>query len=55
MRVHETVDDVQTAARRVGQAAEAQATLNIALTGLCLAALMIAIAAVRSQRTGGAA
>lgn len=53
MRVHETVDDVQAAARKVGQAAESQATLNIALTGVAVAALLIAVIVVRSQRTEG--
>ena len=55
MRVHDAADDVQTAARKVGAAAESQATLNIALTGVAVAALLIAVIVVRSQRTGGVA
>lgn len=51
MRVQETADDVQAAARRIGEAAETQATLNIALTGVAVAALLIAVIVVRSQRT----
>lgn len=52
MRVHETAEDVQAAARRIGEAAETQATLNIALTGVAVCALLIAVIVVRSQRTG---
>ena len=52
MRVHELESDVRASVRKVGQAAESQATLNIALTGVCVAALLIAVLLVRSQRTG---
>ncbi len=53
MRVHEAADDVQAAARRIGEAAETQATLNIALTGVAVAALLMVAILVRSQRTEG--
>lgn len=55
MRVQETADDVQAAARRIGEAAESQATLNIALTAVAVSALLVAILLVRSERTGGVA
>lgn len=39
--VTEGVDDVREAARRIGDAAQSQATLNIALTGVAVAALLV--------------
>jgi hypothetical protein len=51
MHVHETAEDVRATVRKVGQAAESQITLNIALTGVCVAALLVACLLVRSQRT----
>lgn len=50
--IHEVAGDVRTATSKVGQAAETQAELNIALTAVCCAALLIACLLVRSQRTG---
>jgi len=52
MHAHETAEDVRATVRKVGQAAESQVTLNIALTGVCVAALLVACLLVRSQRTG---
>lgn len=56
MHVQETVGDVRADVRKMGQsigrAAHSQAQLNIALTGVCVAALLIAVILVRSQRTG---
>lgn len=52
MRVHGISDDVRASVRKVGNAAESQATLNIALTGVCVAALLVACLLVRSARTG---
>jgi CHASE3 domain sensor protein len=52
MQVHEIQGDARSAMRNVGKAAESQATLNIALTGVCVAALLVAVFLVRSQRTG---
>lgn len=51
MRVHEVSDDVRATVHKVGNAAESQARLNIALTGVCIAALLVAVFLVRSQRT----
>lgn len=57
MHAHETLtdtaDEVRATAYKIGQAAESQAELNIALTGVCIAALLVACLLVRSQRTGG--
>jgi hypothetical protein len=53
MHMHEGVDDAREAIRRIGDAAESQARLNIALTGVCCLALIAAILLVRSERTGG--
>jgi hypothetical protein len=47
------VDDARAAAQAIGHAAESQATLNIALTGVCVCALLIAILAVRSGAGAG--
>jgi hypothetical protein len=52
MRVHGISDDVRASVRNVSNAAESQARLNIALTGVCVAALLVAVLLVRSQRTG---
>lgn len=52
MRVHELESDVRASVRKLGQAAESQARLNIALVGVCVAALLVASLLVRSQRTG---
>lgn len=52
MRVHEMSDDVRASVRQVSRAAESQARLNVALTGVAVAALLIAVIVVRSQRTG---
>lgn len=52
MHVHETAEDVRASVRKVGDAAHSQASLNIALTGVCVAALLIAVIVVRSTRTG---
>lgn len=46
----ETVEDARTAARKIGAAAESQATLNIALTAVCVAALLVAVLMVRETR-----
>lgn len=58
MQMHEQVSatmyEIRSAARKTGQAAETQAELNIALTGVCVAALLVACLLVRSQRTEGA-
>lgn len=40
--VKSTVEDVRETSRRIGDAAETQATLNIALTAVCVAALIVA-------------
>lgn len=40
--VKETVGDVRSTAQRIGSAAESQATLNIALTAVCVTALLVA-------------
>jgi hypothetical protein len=52
MRVHETADDVRDTVRKVGDAAQAQATLSIALTGACVVALLVAVYALATVRTG---
>lgn len=55
MHVQEAADDVQAAARKIGQAAEAQATLNIALTAVAVAALVVAVLLVHGAgREAGA-
>lgn len=57
MHVHENINDavgeVRATAYKIGQAAESQAELNIALTGLCVCALLVACFLVRSERTEG--
>lgn len=45
--VRDTVTEVRSAATRAGRAAESQATLNVALTAVCVAALLVALLAVR--------
>jgi hypothetical protein len=52
MHMHEGVDDAREAIRRIGSAAESQARLNIALTGVCCLALVVAILLSRSGRGG---
>lgn len=57
-QVKETMEDVRATSRSVGQAAESQVTLNIALTAVCVTALLIAALMVRhtvnSTPNGGA-
>lgn len=48
MQAHETVEDVRESARKIGDAAESQVTLNIALTAVCVAALLVAALLVHS-------
>lgn len=43
MSVQRTVSDVRETSRRIGEAAESQVTLNIALTAVSVTALMIAL------------
>ena len=43
MRVQETIEDARDASQRIGNAAESQATLNIALTAVCVTALLVAL------------
>ncbi|WP_298561357.1 hypothetical protein [Streptomyces luteogriseus] len=50
----EAVADLRTVSQRVGQAAESQATLNIALTAVCCAALLVAALIVRGAAQTGA-
>lgn len=50
--MQETVEDVRTTSRRIGDAAESQATLNIALTGVCVCALLIALLMAREVGAG---
>lgn len=52
MHVHESVAEVRASARKVGDAAESQATLNIALTAVCVTALIVAALLVHGARTG---
>lgn len=52
LHVQETVEDVRTTSRRIGDAAESQATLNVALTGVCVCALLIALLLVRERGAG---
>lgn len=44
--VHETVQDVRETSRRIGEAAETQATLNIALTSVAVTGLLVAVVAL---------
>lgn len=48
----DTADEVRATAYKIGEAAETQAELNIALTMVCVAALLVACLLVRSERTG---
>lgn len=50
--VQRSVDEVRTSARKVGDAAESQATLNIALTAVCVAALLVAALLVHEVYRG---
>lgn len=47
-----TVAEVRETSRRIGDAAETQATLNIALTAVCVAALLVAALLVNSTTRG---
>ncbi|NUR38824.1 MAG: hypothetical protein HOV73_01890 [Streptomyces sp.] len=44
--MHETVQDVRETSRRIGEAAETQATLNIALTSVAVTGLLVAVVAL---------
>lgn len=50
--VQRSVAEVRTSARKVGDAAESQATLNIALTAVCVAALLVAALLVHEVYRG---
>lgn len=52
--VKETAEDVRETAQRIGAAAESQATLNIALTAVCVTALLVAVIVVRGAARAGA-
>lgn len=47
-----TAKELRETAARVGAAAESQARLNIALTAVCVAALLVAVLTVRSAGAG---
>lgn len=49
-----TVGEVRNTAKKVGDAAESQVTLNIALTAVCVAALLVAALLVHSSVGQGA-
>ena len=53
MRVHETIEDARETSRRIGDAAESQATLNIALTAVCVTALLVAALLVHRAAEAG--
>lgn len=48
--VRDTVRDVRETSRRVATAAESQATLNIALTAVCVTALLVAMLLAQDLR-----
>lgn len=50
--VRDTVTEVRGAARQIGDAAETQATLNIALTAVCCCSLLIAALIVHGAARG---
>ena len=52
LSAHETFDDMREGVRKVGDAAHSQASLNIALTAVACAALIVAALLVHSARTG---
>jgi hypothetical protein len=52
--IKETAGDVRDTARSIGAAAESQATLNIALTAVCVTALLVAVIVVRGAARAGA-
>lgn len=55
MHVHEAVEGVRDTSRRIGAAAESQATLNIALTAVAVTALLVAVVLVHEvYREAGA-
>lgn len=53
MHVHDSFTEVRASARKVGDAAESQATLNIALTAVCVTALIVACLLVAEVRGAG--
>ena len=50
--VPRSVDELRTSARKVGDAAESQVTLNIALTAVCVTALLVAALLVHEVYRG---
>jgi hypothetical protein len=50
---HEAADEIRQNVRKVGDAAHSQATLNLALTAVCVTALLVAALLVHSQRNSG--
>jgi hypothetical protein len=54
MSVHETVAGVRETSERIGDAAHSQATLNIALTAVCVTALIVAALLVHEAVAGRA-
>lgn len=48
----ETVADLRSMSQRVGNAAESQVTLNIALTAVCVTALLLAALLVHRAAEG---
>lgn len=48
--VRDAMGEVRDSARKVGSAAESQATLNIALTAVAVCALLVAVLVVRDVR-----
>lgn len=51
--VRDTVSDVRGASRKIADAAESQATLNIALTAVCVTALLVAMLLAQDLRPRG--
>lgn len=47
--VEKAADDVRVTAQRIGAAAETQATLNLALTAVCVALVVILVAGGRDR------
>lgn len=52
--VQSAVGDVRETSRRIGDAAESQATLNIALTAVAVCALLVAALLVHESARGAA-
>jgi hypothetical protein len=48
--VRDTVRDVRETSHKIGSAAESQATLNIALTAVCVTALLVAMLLAQDLR-----